>query len=208
MSVLSKDEIINLLKKGSCNLSNEQIIEFIEEQERLRIVACDELYEEMVERQKAEVRIEKELGLKKLAKKEKEIEELKASLQIGDEVDSSPVQNKPSQVESIWVKYEVNVGGGCATGSVLVPENASDDDIKVAIIDDLYFVDYEKESIKDDISYDEDGLQYCPNCGCQATLQHKNNKYFYECGGCWTESDNCLTKEEAKENWNKLKKGD
>lgn len=93
MSVLSKDEIINLLKKGSCNLSNEQIIEFIEEQERLRIVACDELYEEMVERQKAEVRIEKELGLKKLAKKEKEIEELKTFLQIqkppyqiGDEV--------------------------------------------------------------------------------------------------------------------------
>lgn len=131
-----------------------------------------------------------------------------ALYQIWKEVDSSPVQNQTSQVETIFVKYEVNIGGGCATGSVLVPENASDDDIKVAIMDDLYSVDYEKESIKDDISYDENGLQYCPNCGCQATLHHKNNKCFYECDGCWTETDKYLTEEEAKENWNKLKKGD
>lgn len=109
MLVLSKDEIINLLKKGSCNLSNEQIIEFIEEQERLRIAACDELYEEMVERQKAEVRIEKELGLKKLAKKEKEIEELKTSLriqeppyQIGDEVYFIKRQTKRFKKDKIY----------------------------------------------------------------------------------------------------------
>jgi hypothetical protein len=71
-----------------------------------------------------------------------------STIQTGDEVDSPPVQNQASQIESIWVKYEVNIGGGCATGSVLVPENASDDDIKIAIMDDLYSVDYEKESIK------------------------------------------------------------
>ena len=38
--------------------------------------------------------------------------------------------------------YEVNVGTGCATGELLVPDDANDDDIKLAIIDDLYDVSY------------------------------------------------------------------
>lgn len=47
---------------------------------------------------------------------------------------------------SYWVKYEVNVGGGAANGSVLVPDDATDDDIRLAIMDDLYCVTYEKET--------------------------------------------------------------
>lgn len=43
------------------------------------------------------------------------------------------------------VKYEVNIGGGCATGTVIVPDDATDDDIRLAILDDLYDVDYEIE---------------------------------------------------------------
>lgn len=43
----------------------------------------------------------------------------------------------------MWVEYEVNVGGGAGTGSVWVPDNASDDDIRLAIMDDLYYVNYE-----------------------------------------------------------------
>ena len=38
--------------------------------------------------------------------------------------------------------YEVNVGGGCATGYVYVPDDATDDDIRLAILDDLYDVSY------------------------------------------------------------------
>lgn len=40
--------------------------------------------------------------------------------------------------------YEVNIGGGVATGSVIVPDNATDDEIRLAIMDDLYDVSYEK----------------------------------------------------------------
>ena len=43
-------------------------------------------------------------------------------------------------------KYEVNIGGGCATGSVFVPDDASDDQIRLAILDDLYSVEYEQVS--------------------------------------------------------------
>lgn len=46
---------------------------------------------------------------------------------------------------SYWIKYEVNVGSGAANGSVLVPDDATDDDIRLAIMDDLYSVNYEKE---------------------------------------------------------------
>lgn len=42
-----------------------------------------------------------------------------------------------------WWNYEVNVGSGSANGSVLVEDNASDDDIRLAIMDDLYCVSYE-----------------------------------------------------------------
>ena len=53
---------------------------------------------------------------------------------------------KPIQevLKTVQYKYEVNIGGGCATGSVTVPEGATDDDIRLAIMDDLYDVDYEK----------------------------------------------------------------
>ena len=41
------------------------------------------------------------------------------------------------------VEYEVNVGSGCANGTVFVNDDATVDDIKLAIIDDLYSVDYD-----------------------------------------------------------------
>lgn len=40
------------------------------------------------------------------------------------------------------IGYEVNVGSGCGTGSVFVDDDATDDDIRLAIMDDLYSVDY------------------------------------------------------------------
>lgn len=46
--------------------------------------------------------------------------------------------------KTVEYKYEVNIGGGCATGSVHVSETATDDEIRLAIMDDLYDVDYEK----------------------------------------------------------------
>lgn len=45
-------------------------------------------------------------------------------------------------------EYEVNVGGGCATGSIFAPENASDDEIRLAILDDLYDVNYWRKDQK------------------------------------------------------------
>ena len=42
----------------------------------------------------------------------------------------------------MWIKYEVNVGSGAANGSVLVADDATDDDIRLAIMDDLYDVNY------------------------------------------------------------------
>ena len=47
--------------------------------------------------------------------------------------------------ESVWYEYEVNVGSGAATGSVLVPADATDDQIRLAILDDLYEVTYRKQ---------------------------------------------------------------
>lgn len=44
----------------------------------------------------------------------------------------------------IAYRYEVEIGGGCATGTVFVPENANDDEIRLAIMDDLYDVNYER----------------------------------------------------------------
>lgn len=41
------------------------------------------------------------------------------------------------------IKYEVNVGGGCTNGTVLVDDNATDVDIRLAILNDLYEVSYE-----------------------------------------------------------------
>lgn len=44
----------------------------------------------------------------------------------------------------IWYDYEVNVGSGHCTGSVLVSENATDDEIRLAILNDLYGISYRK----------------------------------------------------------------
>lgn len=38
--------------------------------------------------------------------------------------------------------YEVNVGSGSCNGSVFVPEGATDDQIRLAILDSLYEVSY------------------------------------------------------------------
>ena len=46
---------------------------------------------------------------------------------------------------SFWYNYEVNVGSGCATGSVLVSEYATDDEIRLAIMNDLYEVSYHRQ---------------------------------------------------------------
>lgn len=40
-------------------------------------------------------------------------------------------------------RYEVGVGGGRCNGSVFVPQDATDDEIRLAILDDLYEVWYE-----------------------------------------------------------------
>lgn len=47
------------------------------------------------------------------------------------------------------VQYEVNVGSGCSNGTVFVDENATDEEIRLAIMDDLYDVDYH-EVIKEE----------------------------------------------------------
>lgn len=52
-----------------------------------------------------------------------------------------PVQEAIKMVE---YKYEVNIGGGCATGTVIVPETATDDEIRLEIMSDLYDVNYER----------------------------------------------------------------
>lgn len=41
------------------------------------------------------------------------------------------------------VFYEVNVGDGACHGEVFVPDNATEEEIKVAILDNLYSVSYE-----------------------------------------------------------------
>lgn len=46
--------------------------------------------------------------------------------------------------ELIEIKYKVDVGTGCGTGTVFVPFNASEDEILLKIMDDLYDVSWEK----------------------------------------------------------------
>lgn len=58
---------------------------------------------------------------------------------------TEPTPTKPSARAAY--RYEVNIGGGCATGSVFVDEGASDDEIRLAIMDDLYGVYYEREKV-------------------------------------------------------------
>lgn len=40
------------------------------------------------------------------------------------------------------VNYEVNIGGSVTFGILFMPDNATEEDIKLAIIDDLYSVEY------------------------------------------------------------------
>lgn len=40
------------------------------------------------------------------------------------------------------IKYEVDVGSGVGTGTVFVNDDATGDDILLAIMDDLYSVEY------------------------------------------------------------------
>lgn len=51
---------------------------------------------------------------------------------------------KVDKTKTVTYKYEVEIGGGCATGSVIVHEGCTDDDIRLAIMDDLYDVSYER----------------------------------------------------------------
>lgn len=46
--------------------------------------------------------------------------------------------------KQVQYRYEVNIGGAVGTGTVIVPEDATDDQIRLAIMDDLYEVSYER----------------------------------------------------------------
>lgn len=50
-----------------------------------------------------------------------------------------------AEPKSVWYSYEVNVGSGSATGSVLVSGDATDDEIRLAIMNDLYDVSYHRQ---------------------------------------------------------------
>ena len=46
-------------------------------------------------------------------------------------------------------------------------------------------------------------LKPCPNCGCQAKLHKKSNKFYVECDGdCWTQTSKHSYQEEAEKEWN------
>lgn len=47
-------------------------------------------------------------------------------------------------------------------------------------------------------------LKHCPYCGGRPELRKKGKRFFYECGGCWTQTRKHETPEEAAEEWNKL----
>lgn len=55
-----------------------------------------------------------------------------------------PIDRQKKLVE---YTYEVDVGSGCGTGSVFVSESATDDEIRLAILDDLYDVTYDKVEV-------------------------------------------------------------
>lgn len=54
------------------------------------------------------------------------------------------VDGPDKDTKFVTYKYEVNIGGGCATGFVTVPEYCTDDEIRLTIMDDLYDVSYER----------------------------------------------------------------
>ena len=43
------------------------------------------------------------------------------------------------------VIYEVNVGSGCCQGETFVPDDATENEVKAAILDDLYSVTIKTE---------------------------------------------------------------
>ena len=42
------------------------------------------------------------------------------------------------------IRYDVGVGSGSAQGEIIVDDNATDDEIRAAITDDLYYFWYER----------------------------------------------------------------
>lgn len=50
----------------------------------------------------------------------------------------------------------------------------------------------------------EVNLKNCPNCGCRPVLKKKRNKFYYECGGCWTQTSKHWTQKEAADDWSKI----
>lgn len=49
----------------------------------------------------------------------------------------------------MWVKYDVSVGSASRNGTVFVEETATDDQIRIAIMEDMYYIDYKKIEEKD-----------------------------------------------------------
>ena len=62
----------------------------------------------------------------------------------GEHIEVIKEGEKEKTDELVEYKYEVDVGSGCGTGSVFVPESATDDEILLKIMHDLYDVSYEK----------------------------------------------------------------
>lgn len=65
-------------------------------------------------------------------------------VKIKNFIDSLKECQKRKTDRLVEYKYEVDVGSGCGTGSVFVPESATDDEILLKIMHDLYDVSYEK----------------------------------------------------------------
>ena len=42
------------------------------------------------------------------------------------------------------IRYEINVGTGCANGTIFVKSDATDDEIRLAILDDIYDISWEE----------------------------------------------------------------
>ena len=53
----------------------------------------------------------------------------------------------------------------------------------------------------------ENELKPCPNCGGQAKLHKRGNKFYVECDGdCWTQTSKYSYQEDAIKEWNGLKR--
>lgn len=51
----------------------------------------------------------------------------------------------------MWVKYDVSVGSASRNGTVFVEDNATDDEIRIAIMEDMYYINYKKVDEDDQI---------------------------------------------------------